>query len=262
MRKGIAHVGVLEVFDRRGIVFDSLAGTSAGAIIAGAAAAGFQAEEIGQFFRDEMIPPKFMASRPTLRRIFLFHRFRGGRFETKLRRYLHDLRFDQLALPLAISTVDLITGKQRIRREGDLVSAILQSINHPLFGSPIISGDEMLVDGGVLINVPASVLRQEGCDYVVSIDVGSSLDEDFCKDRNGKLKRPSYFSTILRTMDLGRRHASELHRDESDLIIFPETGGFRLEDFHAVEGLIDVGRQAGEKHYAKVESLVRTAEQS
>ncbi len=258
--KGIAHVGVLEVFARRGIVFDSLAGTSAGAIVAAAVAAGFTSDQVGQFFRDEMIPSRFMASRQMLRRMFLLRSFRGGRFETKLRRYLHHLDFSQLALPLAITTVDMITGKERIRREGDVVNAVLQSINHPVFGSPIIQGDEMLVDGGVLINVPASVLRDEGCDYVVSIDVGGSLSDDFGKAKNGALKRPSYFSTLLRTMDLGRQHCSELHRDESDMIVFPKTGAFKIEDFHAVDELIDIGREAGEKHYAEVEQLLKNAE--
>lgn len=258
--KGLAHIGVLEVFAKRGIVFDSVAGTSAGAIIAAASAAGFEADEIRQFFNDEMIPPRIMASRPSLRQAFLFRMFRGGRFEKKLRRYIFDIQFDQLAYPLAITTVDIVSGKQKIRREGDLVNAVLQSINHPVFGSPIVQGNEMLVDGGVLINVPASVLREEGCDYVVSVDVGSSLSNEFGRDRHGNLKSAGYLSTLLRTMDIGRRHASELHRDESDLIIFPKTSEFRMEDFHAVEGLVDVGREAGEKHYAEVESLIQSAD--
>ena len=58
-------------------------------------------------------------------------------------------------------------------------------------------------------------------------------------------------------MDLGRTHCSELHRDESDMIVFPETGAFKIEDFHAVDALIDIGREAGEAHYAQVESLLR-----
>ena len=113
----------------------------------------------------------------------------------------------------------------------------------------------MLVDGGVLMNVPASVLRDEGCDYVISVDVGSTLSTDFAT-KNGKPKKPSYWSTLLRTMELGRRHSSELHAIESDMIIVPETHDFRIEDFHAVERLIEAGIKVGEETYQEVKDLI------
>ena len=115
---------------------------------------------------------------------------------------------------------------------------------------------QMLVDGGVLMNVPASVLRGEGCDHVISIDVGSTLATDYGIDRSGKLRAPSYLSTLLRTMDISRRHSSALHREESDLIIIPETSKFRIEDFHAVDQLIEAGRKAGENAVANVKRVI------
>ena len=256
--RGIAHIGVMQVFAQQGIVFDSIAATSAGAIVAGALAAGYSSRAVGQFFRDDMIPPRIFASRPTLRRAHLFYSFLGGRFEKKLRRYMSDLTFDQLDFPLSITTLDLISGMQLIRREGDLVDSILQSINHPVFGSPIIQGKEMLVDGGVLMNVPASVLRNEGCDCVISVDVGSNLSTNFATGKNDKLYKPRYLSTLLRTMELSRRHSSELHALDSDMIVVPETQDFRIEDFHAVEPLIEAGIAAGEKSYAEVIKLIQS----
>ncbi|WP_436715732.1 cyclic nucleotide-binding and patatin-like phospholipase domain-containing protein [Roseiconus lacunae] len=254
--RGIAHIGVLEVLRREGIVFDSIAGTSAGAIVTAAVGVGFQPSEVGDFFRKEMVPPGFLAKRSSTRRMFLLHSFRGGRFEVKLRRYMHQLTFEHSDLPLSITTLDLISGEQQIRREGDLVNAVLQSINHPVFGSPIIRDGQMLVDGGVLMNVPASVLRSEGCDQVISIDVGSTITTDYGKDKRGNLRKPSYFSTLLRAMDISRRHCSALHREESDLIIIPQTSDFRIEDFHAVDQLIDAGREAGEKAVENVKRAI------
>ncbi|QEF97665.1 NTE family protein RssA [Stieleria maiorica] len=254
--RGIAHIGVLEILQQHHVVFDSIAGTSAGAIVASAFGAGFSPWEIGDFFRKEMIPPRFLAARAATRRMFLLHSFRGGRFETKLRRYLDQMTFAQADLPLAITTLDLISGEQQIRRSGDLVQSVLQSINHPVFGRPIIHEGQMLVDGGVLMNVPASVLRSEGCDHVVSIDVGSTITTDFAKDRKGRLRPPSYLSTLLRTMDISRRHSSALHREESDLIIIPQTSAFRIEDFHAVDPLIEAGRRAGEKAVENVKRVI------
>lgn len=255
--RGIAHIGVLEVLNKHHVVFDSIAGTSAGAIVASAYGAGFSPQQVGDFFRKEMVPPRWLRSRAAARRLFLLHSFRGGRFEVKLRRYLGEMTFAQADLPLAITTLDLISGEQQIRRSGDLVTAVLQSINHPVFGRPIIQSGQMLVDGGVLMNVPASVLRSEGCDHVISIDVGSTLSTEYGKDRGGNLRLPTYLSTLLRTMDISRRHSSALHREESDLIIIPQTSEFRVEDFHAVDALIDAGRAAGEK---AAENVLRVIE--
>ncbi|KAA5540195.1 cyclic nucleotide-binding domain-containing protein [Roseiconus nitratireducens] len=254
--RGIAHIGVLEVLGRNDVVFDSIAGTSAGAIVAAAYGAGFQPAQVGEFFRREMIPPPMMRSRPAMRRMFLLHSFRGGRFESKLRRYLGAMSFEQADLPLAITTLDLISGEQQIRRSGDLVQSVLQSINHPVFGRPIVHDGQLLVDGGVLMNVPASVLRREGCDHVISIDVGSTISTNYAKDRYGKLRRPSYLSTLLRTMDISRRHSSALHREDSDLIIIPQTSDFRIEDFHAVDPLIEAGRLAGEQAVEDVKRVI------
>jgi predicted acylesterase/phospholipase RssA/CRP-like cAMP-binding protein len=260
--RGIAHIGVLEILKQHNVVFDSIAGTSAGAIVAAAYGAGFAPDEVGDFFRQEMIPPKFLAGRPSTRRMFLLHSFRGGRFETKLRRYMGDLTFSRTDLPIAITTLDLISGEQQIRRTGDLVKAVLQSINHPVFGRPIQADGQLLVDGGVLMNVPASVLRGEGCDHVISIDVGSTLATDYAKDHDGNLKTPSYLSTLFRTMDISRRHSSALHRDESDLIIIPQTSKFQIEDFHAVDPLIEAGRVAGEMAIENVKRVIQNLQPS
>ncbi|QDT59193.1 NTE family protein RssA [Stieleria bergensis] len=255
--RGIAHIGVLQVLLGNGLVFDSIAGTSAGAIVAAAIAAGYSPDEVHGFFRQDMVPPRWVSKYTMLRAIWLLHQFRGGRFENKLRRYLRRLTFAQADFPLSITTLDLVTGQQQIRREGDLVEAVLQSINHPVFGAPVIKDGQMLVDGGVLMNVPASVLRGEGCDRVISVDVGSSLDEQFGIQANGRVGKPGYLGTLLRTMDISRRHCSALHREESDLIIVPETSQFKIEDFHAVDELVEAGRRAGEAALVAARDAIR-----
>lgn len=253
--RGLAHIGILEVFERAGLAFDVIAGTSAGAIVAAAVAFGLSPAETRNFFASEMMPPAWMARTALGRRLFLMRTFRGRRIEGILRSIGGRVTFEQLRMPLFITTVDLVTGQQRVRCSGDVVQAILQSINHPAFGSPILEGGEALVDGGVLINVPASVLRSERCERVISIDVGSALSTEFGYDAQGNVLRPSYLSTLLRTMDVGRRHATDLHRDESDLLLVPDLGNYKLEDFHALDGLVDAGRAAGEKALAQVEKI-------
>jgi predicted acylesterase/phospholipase RssA len=94
--------------------------------------------------------------------MFLLSQFRMGWIEPKFREHLQNVQFDELFLPTSLVTVDLVTGQERIRRSGDVVSSVMESINHPIFGKPILRGNEALVDGGVLANVPSHCLRRQG----------------------------------------------------------------------------------------------------
>ena len=86
-----------------------------------------------------------------------------------LRKYLHDWRLEQLQIPFHAITVDLVQVRSVVRREGDVVHAILESINLPIISRPILRDGMALVDGGVLNNLPADVLAESGVD---SISVG------------------------------------------------------------------------------------------
>ena len=164
-------------------------------------------------------------------------------------------QFDQLELPFSITAVDLIRGERVTRDQGDVVRSILESINHPFFGKPILTGNQALVDGGVLVNVPTAVLA-ERCDRVVSVDVGSQLSPKYARNRRGELKPPNYFSTILRAIDVTKKHTSRQHRIHSDVIISPQISNYRLEDFHEIDSLIELGRVAARESLDELRSMI------
>ncbi|MEM6690434.1 MAG: cyclic nucleotide-binding and patatin-like phospholipase domain-containing protein, partial [Planctomycetota bacterium] len=205
--RGIAHIGVLQVFAERGLVFDSVAGTSAGAIIGAAYAAGFDMHELANIFREEFTPPRWLRATAAGRRFFLLKAFRGGRVANIFARVLGETTFDDLRLPLSTTSVDLISGNHVIHREGRVMDAVLASINHPAFGRPIIRDGKALVDGGVLMNVPATALTEDDCDLIVSVDVGSQLSDGYAQDAESSGKSPGFLATMVRTIDVAQRHA-------------------------------------------------------
>ncbi len=248
--RGIAHLGVLEVLEREGMYFDRIAGTSAGAIVSTAYAAGIPLERIRQVFENEMTPPRSLAWLPKSRQWYMLSVFRMGLAEMKFRRYLERYRFDQLLLPAQTVTVDLISGEHRIRESGDVVRAVLESINHPVFGAPILRDGEALVDGGVLMNVPVTALRQHQVDFSVAVDVSKQLSSEFagntCQTPTKKMRRPGYLSTLLRVTDVELINLARLHGAECDFLIAPPTAEFSFDDFTQAEGLVEAGRQAAE----------------
>ena len=245
--RGLAHIGVIQVLEEHGLFFDRIAGTSAGSIVGCSYAATMTPSDILELINMEMTPPKWIQKLPSGTRWYLFMDFRRGKIDPKLRRYLHDYDLGQLIVPSSTVAVDLVTGDQVVSTSGDTVSNICASANHPLFGAPIMQGDRALVDGGILNNVPATVLRNQGADFILTIDVGSDLDADFgkMKRRNGSIVRKvSYMSTLLRVLDIIQRGHSKTHIAESDFVIVPKCASYPFEDFTKAEELAEIGRAA------------------
>lgn len=244
--KGLAHLGVLAAFQENGLYFDQIAGTSVGAIIAAGYASGLDLPHLLDLFNREMTPPWWMRYLPKGSTWHLMGLFRFHLVEKRFRRYLHDYVFEQLLLPTHMVSVDLISGKAVIRSSGDLVNSVLESINHPMLGVPIFRDGKALVDGGVLINVPTSVLRQQKMDYIVSIDVGSQLSPDFGGNARTNLKTTTagYFSTLNRVLEVSYQSLSTLHMTDSDFLIKPNTSSCAFEDFTAGSRLFEIGYEA------------------
>jgi predicted acylesterase/phospholipase RssA len=177
-----------------------------------------------------------------------------------LRRYLYDYTFDQLIVPAQTVSVDLISGEARIRGAGDLVQAVLESINHPVFGAPILRDGEALVDGGVLMNVPVTALQEHGVDFTVAVDVAKRLAPDFAgntpRTPTEKMRRPGYLATLLRVTDIEQKNLATLHGADCDALIAPDTAAFPFDDFSQAAGLAEAGRQAAEHAVPAIKRLL------
>jgi predicted acylesterase/phospholipase RssA len=261
--RGLAHLGVLEALENEGLHFDRIAGTSAGAMFGAFYAAGFAPDEISEFIRREMTPPVWMRWLPQSKRWYLLGTFRFGLADRKFRRYMGDRDFAQLLTPLHTVGVDLISGDAVVRESGDVIDAVMESINHPAFGKPILRPGEALVDGGVLINVPATVLRQRNVDFVLAIDVGSKLGPQFGGNRSdmqlSEMRRPGYISTLIRVSEVQQRSLASLHMSQGDFLIAPDTSAYAFEDFTGGRELMEIGRRAAEEALPQLKQALTAA---
>jgi NTE family protein len=175
--RGLAHIGVLKVFEREQIPIDCLAGTSMGGILAAACARGMPAADLeAEAMR--------MAQMPQLIKLVDFAPLRRGLVEgNRVRDYLgdffgHTTLFAHLRLPLAVVAVDLSGGEEIVISEGNLLNALLATAAAPGVFSPVSVDGRDLVDGGVLNNVPADVVRRLGAEVVIAVDVGQQPGAD------------------------------------------------------------------------------------
>jgi len=170
--RGLAHIGVLKVLEREGIPIDLLAGTSMGGLVAAAYAAGMSAADLEQeALRMASLRRLLPLADPTLPRQGLFQ---GQRVVNYLSLHLGERTFDHLRIPLALVAVDLNSQRQVILRQGRVVDAVRATIAIPGLLTPVKRDGQLLVDGGVLNNLPTDVVRSMGADVVVAVDVPSN----------------------------------------------------------------------------------------
>ncbi len=152
--RGIVHVGVIKYLAELGLQPKVITGTSMGAIIGSLWAAGKSIAEIEKFVCSLRIR-KFLD-------IDLLSRggvIKGEKFEEYLHQYLGDITFSDLAIPLRVNATDFVTGDEVVFRQGLVVKAVRASMNIPGLFLPYRYQGRILVDGGVVNNLPISLAR-------------------------------------------------------------------------------------------------------
>ena len=163
-----------------GIVVDMIAGTSAGAMTGIMYSSGLDPDYNADAFAADLRPSWIFRHLPQGNYWYLLYKYRRGQFDPMLRKYLHDWRLEQLAVPCLSVTVDLVSGNSVVRERGDAVHAILESINLPVLSVPIVRNGQALIDGGLVNNIPADVLVSMGCNFVIAVSVTAKMETRFC----------------------------------------------------------------------------------
>lgn len=166
--RGSAHIGVLMELERLGIRPSLITGTSIGGLIGALLAAGFSTAEMETFFHELTVGNIYglPGGAPAIST--------NTKLEKLLREKLEDRSFSDLHIPLAVVTTDLVTRKEVVLDEGDVVTAVLATTALPVIFPPVKIEDRMLTDGGMLNNVPFDVARARGATYVIAVSLSNT----------------------------------------------------------------------------------------
>lgn len=162
--RGFAHLGVFDALHERGIKPDIISGTSAGALAGAFYADGYTPKEILGLFKNVRFGELATTSFP--REGFL----KMNGLAAFLKKNLRAKTFEELRMPLRVMCSDIESGKKVLFDSGELIPPILASCAVPIVFEPVKIGDQHLVDGGLFINLPASVLRKD-CEKVIGVNI-------------------------------------------------------------------------------------------
>lgn len=224
-----------------GIVPSIVAGTSAGAIVGAAYSAGVEVDEISRLFNDAKWPRLAkIAWRDSL------SMFNTQPMEDFIKAKIGDYSFEQLPRKFACVACDLMKGETVIFDSGPVAPAVRASAAFPVVFSPIQDGEKLLIDGGVMNNLPVDLVRKMGADYVISVDLSSPV----------KLtKKPSNMMEILfAVIDLMQTRSAYPDPADADCTIHPDVENLSAWTFSDTEELEKRGRSAVEGLLAKIKS--------
>jgi NTE family protein len=228
--RGIAHSGVLKVFEAHRIPLHCITGVSAGAIVAAAYASGTPAADIAK-----------VGSSMRFRHVAKWSICRMGFMGSeRMKRFLEGVlkvhRFEDMTTPLGVLATDLCTGEPvSFRDTGDVFLPIRASCSYPGLFQPVPYGDRLLVDGAMSIEVPALLARQLGATHVISV----SVPPPTC------VRPPSdVLQIVRRCFQIMQRHSEGVWRDASDLILTPDLKSIDWNGFQAGPEMVKAGEAA------------------
>ena len=228
--RGIAHIGVLRVFEQEKIPIHYISGVSAGSIVAAAFASGTSSDEIDKVART-------MRFSDLAQWRFSKYGLVGSDPMIKfLRRLLKVFEFERMQIPLAIVATDLNAGAAAVFRDGgDVVLPIRASCSYPGLFQPIHYQNHFLVDGMISMDVPAAPLRRMGATHVVSVTL--PVPPEVVDPRN-------MLSVVTRCFQIMNSRTESQWKRYTNVVIAPEVWDFGWNSFESSQRLIDAGERA------------------
>lgn len=257
--RAFAHLGVYDELLAAGVRIDRVGGSSMGALLAAFIARGSSPDEIHAIFQRD-----FAERNPTNDYTLpAFSLIRGRKTRGMLAQRFGDVRIEQLPRRFYCVSCDLIGREIVLHRSGLLRDALYASIAIPGVYPPVRDGvGRLLVDGGVLDNLPVEPMASAGEGPVIAVDVGQRPDPPAPVGGDGRLGRlgravtgsdvrlPRIGETLMRTVAVGSADSVAAALRHADLVIAPRVDGVRMLDWKQLDRAREIGRSAAREALA------------
>ncbi len=226
---GAAHIGVLKAFAEENIPVSAISGTSIGALVAALYAFDVSLDEIEKIAMDlDWLDISGFA----FSRLGLLTNEKMGK---KIKDVLGEVQFSDARIPLSVIATDVGRFEKVVLDSGDVARAVMASASVPGIFIPVEIDDRMLVDGGLMENVPISPLQNKAMDIIVGVDLNAGR----------KFKNPEdLIDVLLNAIDIAIDNATRIQTQKVDLLITPALSAYNRTDTECIRDLIREGYTA------------------
>ncbi len=264
--RGIAHIGVLEALEKQGYEVHSITGTSMGAVVGGIYAAG----KIKEFKKWILGLNKIDIFKLVDFTLFNSGFIKGDKVFKELSTFIQDIQIQDLPIKFSATATDLISKKEILFTQGSLYNAMRASIAIPNIITPVKNEGSILVDGGVVNNIPINHAQRTDNDLLIAVNVNADiplpkkekkkekqqslyqstinkfrkqLSELFSDNKNNDL---SYFDIMSTSFELMRNELVKysLRVNPPDILIETSRDSCNIYDFYKADELIKIGHKA------------------
>ena len=292
--KGAAHIGVLKYMEEMGIPIDYVAGTSMGSIIGGCYAMGYTPDELAELIANmnwseyigNSIDRSLMSEEARQRSSAfllqvpfslesLFDSESNESFLSQLPSayvnnaslvnlfnnlcvgYQEEMDFNDMPIPFACVATDLASGEEVVLRSGSVPTAMRASMAIPGVFSPVTIGDRVLVDGGLVNNFPADVLREMGADIIIGVEIVSAKDIT-AKDLQSL---PQVLGQLVSNSTSSKRKEN---REMCNVYIVPNVTGYGMLSFtpEAIDTLVGRGYKIANQYHEQLQAIKNAVDAS
>ncbi len=260
--RALAHLGALEELTAAGLRFDRVAGVSLGSLVGAGVAMGLTPQELYETFERS-----FRSTNPAHDfTIPAFSLLRGTRARQLLQEVFGERRIEELPLRFFCLSCDLMEREVVVHRTGRVVDAVYPSFAIPGVFPPVARPDgRLLVDGGVLDNLPVEAIARTGEGPVIAVDVTGGMGRFQQNQRPGlarlskpmrrmltgsEAELPGLAETIVRTLTVGSIDTVAAARLHAELVITPAVDGIGLMEWRAIDRARELGRRAAREALA------------
>jgi NTE family protein len=280
--RGIAHIGAIEELEKNGFEIAAISGTSMGAVVGGVYALGKMEEFKNWLFTLDKLKVfrlvDFSFSKQGL--------VKGDKLINAVKQFILDANIEDLRIPYAAVAADIINRKEVVFTNGSVYDAIRASISFPTVFTPVKMGNGLLVDGGVINNIPINHVKRTPNDILIVINVNADIPvdkpavlingaavkqsiyqkkiKDFYNQlykiipSNNKEEKLGYFNVINKTISLMTHHTAQmlLERYSPDMLINISKDACSGYDLYKAEEMVETGRRAAIKSIEAYNSKV------
>ncbi len=279
--RGSAHIGVIEELEKQGFEIVAITGTSMGSVVGGIYALG-KLEEFKSWLYtlDKLEVFKLIDFSFSSQGLV-----KGDRVTSELKKFIEDKRIEDLKISYAAVAVDFLNKKELVIKKGSIYEAIRASIAIPTVFTPVIKDDTLLIDGGVLNNIPINHAKRFPGDLLIAVDVSANIpfNKPIVLNKNAETKKiiyrekikefqaqlkkiiPAikhdhlgYFDLINKTISLMTTHISEItiERYPPDILISVSHESCGTFDFYKAEEMVEIGRFTAQKNLEEYKNKV------
>lgn len=243
--RGFAHIGVIRVLEQEKIPVDLIVGTSVGSLIG-----AIYAYDRNSF---ELEWTAFSLDKESIFDYGLLNAFggmsvaKGEKLEAFVKAKVPAANIEDLKIPFAAVATDLNRGTRVVLDKGSVAKAVRASSAIPGVFPPVSHQEKVLVDGGVIDNIPVSVAREKGADIVIAVDIGEQVINFNIVD---------IIDVMMQSITIMAAENAKFKKRDADVLIAPKIGEVGMLDFSHKKRCMVAGIDAAQKMMPDVRAKI------